>query len=359
MILYRLYTVCIQNINNMDIKSIILDKIRQKGSINASEIVELTGFTRAYIHRFLKELRDEGKVVLLGSTHNAIYTLANKKSLEDAKLSITQFKEEFYNKNLSEENILKRAKDISGVFFGLPANISNIVEYAFLEMINNAIDHSHSKKITVSMEKESDGISFTVFDQGIGIFNTIRTKFNLPDTLTAIQLLLKGKQTTDPKRHTGQGIFFTSKAADAFVIESSGKKVRFINTGGINDIFLEDSKKKDGTIIKFFISLNSKKKIQDVFSEYTDRETFEFSKTKVLVKLSEVNKSLLSRSEARRIVVGLEKFKEVVLDFKDVDSIGQGFADEIFRVWQNGHKGVKIVWQNATENVEFMIKGAI
>lgn len=343
----------------MDIKSLILAKIKEEGSVKAAKIIKLTGFSRAYINGFFQELRNEGRIILVGRANKAFYVLAEKKALENAKRTILDFIKVFNNDNLTEEDVLKKINNESGVMLDLNKNIVNIVEYAFLEMVNNAIDHSRSKKISVSMGKEKDGMVFSVADLGLGIFNTIRTKFNLPDTLTAIQLLLKGKQTTDPKRHTGQGIFFTSKAADAFVIESSGKKIRFINTGGINDVFIEDSIMKRGTIITFFVALNSKKKIQDVFAEYTDKDTFEFSKTKVLVKLSEVNKNLLSRSEARRIVMGLEKFREVVLDFKDVQSIGQGFADEIFRVWQNSHKGVKITWQNTTENVEFMIKGAI
>jgi hypothetical protein len=38
----------------------------------------------------------------------------------------------------------------------------------------------------------------------------------------AIIELAKGKRTTDKTRHSGQGIFFTSKAFDDFVIISKG-----------------------------------------------------------------------------------------------------------------------------------------
>jgi len=66
----------------------------------------------------------------------------------------------------------------------------------------------------------------------------------------------------------------------------------------------------------------------------------------------------VSRSEARRILTNLEKFKTVILDFKNTDTIGQGFADEVFRVWQSAHKDVKIVIKNANKDIEFMIKRA-
>ena len=48
----------------------------------------------------------------------------------------------------------------------------------------------------------------------------------------------------------------------------------------------------------------------------------------------------------------------IILDFEDVKTIGQGFADEVFRVWKIKHPGVKIITKNANENIEFMIKRA-
>jgi len=222
-------------------------------------------------------------------------------------------------------------------------------------MVNNAIEHSKSKKILTIVKRNANFISFIVDDEGVGIFNNIKEKFKLENNLQAIQQLLKGKQTTDPARHTGQGIFFTSKMADSFLIESSGKEIQFINSGGVDDVFITNSKKNIGTSVFFVLSLKSKRTNQEVFGKYTDKDTFEFSKTKILVKLSEVNKNLLSRSEARRIMMGLESFREIVLDFKDVEAIGQSFGDEIFRVWQNSHPDKNITWQNANENVSMMI----
>lgn len=51
--------------------------------------------------------------------------------------------------------------------------------------------------------------------------------------------------------------------------------------------------------------------------------------------------------------------KQVLIkDFKDVKSIGQAFADEIFRIWKSSHKDVNFIIQNANENVMLMIKRA-
>ena len=103
--------------------------------------------------------------------------------------------------------------------------------------------------------------------------------------------------------------------------------------------------------------MKSKKTLPDLFNQYTD-ESFQFSKTGVKVKLYHQDVDYVSRSQARRILTGLEKFKTIELDFKDVKTIGQAFADEVFRIWQAQHKDVKFVIKDANENIMIMIKRA-
>jgi len=341
----------------MNIKEQILAKIKQKGQIKSSEIVKMTGFSREYINRFLQELRDEGSIVLIGKARASSYVLANQKDIEKAKKEILVFEKTYKNIDLSEDLILKEIKRETGIFIDLPKNIEVIVEFSFLEMLNNAIEHSQTKKIFITLVRDKKTLMFVINDVGIGIFDNIKEKKKLKSDMEAIEFLLKGKQTTDPKRHTGQGIFFTSKIADALTIVSNRKRLRFINA--VDDIFVEESlKESKGTEIIFFINLNTKRTAEQVFKKYTD-EDFEFTKTKIVVKLYKFGTSLISRSEARRLVVGLDKFKEVLLDFKDVGTVGQGFADEIFRVWQNNHPDIKIKYINSNENVDFMIKRAL
>jgi hypothetical protein len=110
--------------------------------------------------------------------------------------------------------------------------------------------------------------------------------------------------------------------------------------------------------VSFTIRLDLEKTLTDVFNKYSD-DSFEFSKTSVKVKLFREGVEYMSRSQARRIAVGLEKFKVVELDFNGVETIGQAFADEIFRVWHAQHPDIRIVPVNAGENVIFMIKHVI
>ena len=67
---------------------------------------------------------------------------------------------------------------------------------------------------------------------------------------------------------------------------------------------------------------------------------------------------LVTRSQAKRLTAQFEKFEHVVLDFEGVDEIGQAFADEVFRVFQNAHPGTLLAPTNMTEAVEDMVKRA-
>jgi predicted transcriptional regulator/anti-sigma regulatory factor (Ser/Thr protein kinase) len=337
----------------MELRTLILNTIKKQGQITTADIVGQTGLSRAYAQRFLKNLADEGAIVLMGKANQAHYIIPSKKGTSIEKpLRVHRI---MLNKDLAEDKVLRQIKEESAIFRDVAANISSIVDYAFTEMLNNAIEHSISEKIDVVIMKTVTDIRFTVTDQGVGIFNNIVKIKRLHTTIEAIQDLLKGKETTAPDAHSGEGIFFTSKIADLLTIKSFEKKLVFDNVG--QDIYIKDVQSVKGTKVDFVLGLKSQKKLADLFNKYTD-DSFQFSKTAVKIKLYHQDVDYVSRSQARRILAGLEKFKTIELDFKDIKTIGQAFADEVFRIWQSAHKDVKFVVKNANENVMLMIKRA-
>ena len=52
----------------------------------------------------------------------------------------------------------------------------------------------------------------------------------------------------------------------------------------------------------------------------------------------------------------LEEFRQVEFDFAGIDFMGQGFGDEIFRIFQNQHPEIELIPINANETVLGMIK---
>ena len=88
----------------------------------------------------------------------------------------------------------------------------------------------------------------------------------------------------------------------------------------------------------------------------TDKEkAVKNSRMEIQVKLYKEGVDLISRSRARQVLAGLEKFKSVILDFDKVPTVGQAFADEIFRVFQSKYPNINIKPINMNETVAFMV----
>ncbi|MCL2881178.1 MAG: hypothetical protein FWF29_13125, partial [Treponema sp.] len=223
-------------------------------------------------------------------------------------------------KNLSEDAAWER--DIKQHFTGLPENVLKIWIYGFLEIFNNAIEHSSGKEIRVVIDENRIYTGISISDDGIGIFRKIMTKFKLPDEKDALLELAKGKRTTDKKRHSGQGIFFTSKAFDNFFIVSN--EIIF-GSAPDNADRIKTDRNNFSTLVYMGMAYNSGKKLKDVFDEFSTEIPGDFDKTSIPIRLTN-SSDLVSRSQARRILSGLELFREVILDFRDIEYIGQSFA---------------------------------
>ncbi|MBI5122770.1 DUF4325 domain-containing protein [Candidatus Roizmanbacteria bacterium] len=336
----------------MDIQEQILKFAKSNDKFRTSDILPalLPKVSRQYVSGVLSLMVKTGKLVRAGSGEFIYYALPEK-----AAVLLTSIIKKIKNGTVSEDTVFQELESQSPIIKSLSENISSILFYAFTEMLNNAIDHSQSKNIVVELRKKDDVIEFIVDDFGVGVFRNVMTKKELKSELDAIQDLLKGKTTTAPQAHSGEGIFFTSKIADLFILESFGYRLRVDNK--IPDVFIEEvANKKRGTRVIFQLSASSTKHLNDVFKEYqTDPNEYAFDKTEVKVKLYTMGTIYISRSQARRILSGLEKFKTIILDFDKVPTVGQAFADEIFRVFKTRHPEIAIIPINMIEPVSFMI----
>lgn len=347
----------------MQIKDLVLSAVKKVSAKHArfqlSDVLKLLQkdkVSRQYASRILADEVAAKRLISSGTRRYTFYALPeNVDSLRE------KHSWEFKNVDLREYELYQDTIVATTPFLqALPDNSESILGYAFSEMLNNAIDHSHSEKINTTFYREDGSIVFTVRDLGVGVFESIRDKYKLKDSLEAIQELLKGKTTTAPKMHSGEGIFFTSKIADTFILDSHDTRLIIDNT--IDDIFVESRPHAlQGTKVTFSIKERTRKHLSDIFKEYqSDEEAMAFDKTVVHVKLYTLGTVYVSRSQARRILAGLAaKFKLIVLDFDKVPTIGQAFADEVFRVFATAHPNVKIEVVNANEAVNFMINRAI
>ena len=238
-------------------------------------------------------------------------------------------------------------------------NALEICHYGLTEMVNNAIDHSAGHAVRVELIRTTGSIHLRVIDDGIGMFQKIADALNLSDPRLSLLELSKGKFTTDPKRHTGEGIFFTSRSFDRFTIRSS--ELLFRHSSRSDDWKFEvEEKSFVGTRVTMSLIVPSSRDLKDVFQRFSSGpDEYRFAKTHVPLKLADYgDEGLLSRSSAKRVLSRVDRFSEVVLDFSNVGSIGQGFADEIFRVFRNEHPSVNLIPINANEQVTQMIRRA-
>lgn len=337
----------------------ILDVTKEKGLIKSADIVALFGVSRQYASKLILRLVDERKLIKIGSTHSASYT--TEEYLEkNPKLIPTVYSGSFINKDAEEHRIFDDVRRNFAPFFRLPENVKSIFEYAFLEMLNNAIDHSASKKIKFVVRINNDTLAFSIDDFGVGVFRNIKEKRGLHSEIEAIQDLLKGKITTAPKLHSGEGIFFTSKIGDEFVLDSYG--YQFIADNKIKDIFVKQVKgQKRGTKVVFRINIHDRHHLSDIFNKYAnlgENSDYGFDKTEIKVRLYTLGGVHISRSQARRVLSGLEKFKVIVMDYDQVPTVGQAFADEIYRVFKDKKPEILIQDINMNEAVKFMVERA-
>jgi len=235
----------------------------------------------------------------------------------------------------------------------------NVWEYGVTEMINNAIDHSQGTKLKVQLYANVAFTSCYIGDDGEGIFRRITRLCNLPDERQAILELAKGKLTTDPTHHSGEGIFFSSRAFDSYRILSNG--LTFDHVHDEPDFLLEHGRGESyGTTVFLRHGNACTRTLREVFDQFAEPDEYTFSKTIVPVRLARMGaESLVSRSQAQRLLARIDKFKTVILDFEGVETVGQAFADEIFRVFQAGHPDVELHHQKANDQILWMIKRAI
>ncbi|MCU1360423.1 MAG: MerR family DNA-binding transcriptional regulator [Ilumatobacteraceae bacterium] len=232
----------------------------------------------------------------------------------------------------------------------------DVARYVVTEMVNNAVDHSGARTVTVSVRRVHGGsTTIDISDNGDGLFHHLATGLGLEDDLAALGELTKGKQTTDPERHSGEGIFFSSKAVDTFTAEANGCRLIFDNLR--DDFAVGTSKVVIGTTISVVIDPASTRTMLELFNRYTD--DLRFSRSRPRIKLYELGVSFVSRSEAKRVARGLDEFSEVEVDFANVDDVGQGFADELFRVWANAHPTVALVPIGMNPAITFMVARAV
>ncbi len=317
----------------------ILEKIKQKKPGLAKAVAEEFSVDQGTVYRHISRLVHEG---IITRTKRDEYELIKTEYI----YSLSRKAGDLDTDTLAYDRcLLPHIKDY-------PVNVRDIWAYSFSEMINNVMDHSMAEHVNVIVTQDYLDTQTILVDDGVGIFEKIRDHFNFPSLDDAIQELFKGKLTTDEQNHSGEGIFFTSKLMDVFYIISDGKVFTSNRYDASMTYDLPEVTKGTGILMR--LSNFSMKYSQEIFDLYSDPDGG-FTKTHIPLK-NMFDSAPVSRSQAKRVCNRLNSFQEVEFDFDGISWIGQGFAHQVFVVFQNEHPDVKLIPVNMNEDVEKMYK---
>lgn len=334
------------------IKKYLLEKIRCDDCEYIQKTMENFQISITTVKRYLKDCLGE-KIIREDSKTVTGYRLVTVEKQWELENTGTLEEDLFYF-----ENLVSFFEDVS-------KNAQNIWYYAFTEMMNNAIEHSQGDRIYCSIRKDYLYTEISIVDNGIGIFENIKKyadeRLHMKmDRAQVMMELYKGKLTTNPENHSGEGIFFTSKMLSSFVLWSQDTiysyrcddKDSFVSSHLLS---YYAKLKKIGTMAVMRLENDTKRTTREVFDMFAPMEEG-FVKTFLPLKELCTLGDPVARSQARRVLQRLEEFKEIIFDFSGIEFMGQGFADEVFRVFQNRYPEITLTVINANETVLGMVK---
>lgn len=318
--------------------------VDRKGEVQNRDVAHALGISPATAHRLLQALVIGGGLERVGQGRAARYRFRTVRR----RFTLT---------NLDEHAVWEQITTDIARIRPLTRDVAPNLAYAASEILNNAVDHSRGRRVNVTVAFERGGATVTdVCDDGVGVFRRVCEDFGFPTPQDAIVQLEKGKLTSDPARHSGEGLFFSSKAVTRFRIESQG--VAWVVDNQVGDSGIAPSDVRRGTRVRLESVPGQMPRLEELFASYTDPETLRFTRTRSTIRLATLGRVLVSRSEAKRTLARLADFRHVTFDFSGVEVVGQGFCDEIFRVFARAHPDVTLEPVGMNDPVAFMVARA-
>jgi anti-sigma regulatory factor (Ser/Thr protein kinase) len=323
----------------------LADLLAAHGSVSSGELAAVLGLSRQAAHAQLRRLVDRGELARSGSGRAARDVPASEPRAGSFRYPVA---------TSAEDRIVRDLERRLPALAALDAETARAFSYVASEMLNNAIDHSGGRTIDVAVSVREATVELTVTDDGVGAFERIRAACGLDDHVQAAAELTKGKVTSMADRHSGEGIFFSSKVAQRFELHANGHAL--LVDAALDDSAVLAEAPREGTHVRVVLSRPPARTVREVFDAFT--EDFAFVRTRTVVRLFGLGRDFLSRSEAKRLLRGLERFQHVVLDFRGVPGVGQAFADEVFRVWARAHPGSLLEPVEMNDDVRFFVERA-
>lgn len=298
--------------------------------------------------------RKENNLAIEGKSYNenlqailSPYELPNRQdALQRALEKIWKFQtsKDIYEIQTSLINELRR-NDIfaNGVLEG--------IEWSINEIMDNVLNHSQASCgfIMGQIHKSTKHVAFTIYDTGIGIYNSLKDSINSPrNNADALTLCIKEGVTRDKKVGQGNGMYglfsLIREGNGRLVITSGRDAYQYIDgTPSITkDVHLYPSKERWSTTIDFQLDYSQDISIKKVLTfngkvfDFTNlyAENLENDAGELVFRISELAEGTGTRESALRLkneIINLMKTNRqiAVLDFSNINVVTSSFIDEL------------------------------
>lgn len=312
----------------------------------ASTAAERTGLSRVAVSRRIKKLVEAGYLSRHGSGTRPTYSPGPQ---------------HFWLHTTTPQAVAKAGGEfgvweahVAPLLQGQAPSVCNLANIAFTELLNNALDHAHAQQLVLGAHVADDRLHMLVADDGVGIFRQIAQGLDLFDDRLALLELAKGKYTSAATGHSGMGVFVSARMLDGLAIQSGGltfdlnpaphalPPFAWVDVPGLPARWAHGAV---GTVVRMDLALDTTRTAQSVYERYFTADEVggeAFHTTEVPVRLAQLGSQLTSRSQGKWVVERATEFRTVVLDFEGVNLVGQGFVDEVFRVFATAHPQVRL-----------------
>lgn len=336
-------------VNQEKAKNYILRLIKSGRKDYVKATVDSFDISKSSVYNYVKQMEADGLIEKKGGAYVLRTSFYHYLFKNDGTLGEDRVYREFISQHIQFKK-----------------NVNSIWNYAFTEMMNNAIEHSEAENISVGIFQDCLETRILIKDDGIGIFKNIQRfmKESKNEIITlgeCVSLLFAGRFTTANQYHTGEGIFFTSHVMDEFIIYSDDN---FFTRNNFTSSQIEDENLHSfmdmdkGTMVRMTLNNNTKKVLSEVFNTFAPVDEG-FVKTNIPIAHMFSGGNPISRSEARRLLESISVFTDINLDFAGVEEIGQGFAHELFVLGKQKYPHINLKTANTCKAVDDMIKRVI
>lgn len=225
------------------------------------------------------------------------------------------------------------------------------IEWSINEIMDNVLNHAQTSCgfIMGQIHKSTKHVAFTIYDAGIGIYNSLKNSIHAPRTnADALTLCIKEGVTRDKKIGQGNGMYglfsLIREGNGRLVITSGRDAYQYIDRKStiIRDTHLYPSNQKWSTTIDFQLDYSQDISIKKVLTfngkefDFTNlyAENLENDAGELVFSISELAEGTGTRESALRLkneIINLMRMNGqiAVLDFSKINVVTSSFIDEL------------------------------